>query len=89
MADIVDYVLGIMGIGKADAMSPQAQQRYKEATGSAINAEEAPAGPEIKSAEGQVNLKNNRRREELGEAELVTLLARQKAMADKARRGGY
>jgi hypothetical protein len=88
MDDIVKYVLGIMGVGKADAMSPRERLEYTRAVEPEKLIENKPE-PEIVPTEGQVNLKNNRRREELGEAELVTLLARQKAMADKAKRGGY
>jgi hypothetical protein len=101
MADVVDYVLKMIGLGsplgKTEPMSPQAQLRYKEATGYAINEpteEEIAAAAKAKEAnivptDGQVNLENNRRREELKKEELVTLLARQKSIADKAKRGEY
>lgn len=88
MEDIVKYVLGIMGVGKADAMSPRERLEYTRAVEPEKLLENRP-DPEIVPVEGQVNLKNNRTKDEIKGQELVTLLARQKSMADKARRGEY
>lgn len=98
MADVVDYVLNLIGVGSTDAMAPQARLRYKEATGDIISG--GPSKEEEEAAklllnkpdttpQGQVNLESNRRREELKKEELVTLLARQKSISDKAKRGEY
>lgn len=86
--DLTKYVLDIMGIGKADAMSPQERLEYTRAVEPEKLLENKPA-PEITPTEGQVNLQNNRTRKELGEEELRKLMARQAAMAAKARAGGY
>ena len=74
--DAQNTVTQLLGIGQADAMSPQAQLRYKEAT-------EVPAEPEIIPPTGQVNLANQPSPAKIEEAYKLREAMRQRILREQ------
>lgn len=76
--DAQNTVTQLLGIGQADAMSPQAQLRYKEAV-----SPETPTEPEIIPPAGQVNLANQPSAAKIEEAYKLREAMRQRILREQ------